>query len=540
MLSKRIDQVLQPIYKKRIPAIALKTVAILISILPPLLTGQILIDDLIYTGGQNALRTIGLIGIILLVYFFLSWAQDYYWHRMEYIGTGLVRSYIFANVIRKNYFFLKGRNIGDLENKIVHDAELYAHARLSSLPMLFLNILHIVVILAMLFYVSISMTLATMCFSAIFYIIYKLINRHLRRTALIEREGYSEVLTTTNEVLSGATTIQLYGGQDFFASRFEQTVDKYEHFLIHLRKWKGLAHSSTGTVVWLLPLVAVFVGLRVYQADIVTIGGITTFYLVLPHLAEPLKALTEFNIDTQNAKVVEARLAELLVDELHNGEDAPCENNLIKIDKIHNLQFSNICYKYGNGTEVLWDVNFAVGPGDALAIIGPSGAGKTTFLRMLKRQVNPSWGKILINGINMDNICEKSYLSRIAVLAQDVFVFNDSITENVKFGKDIPPEIIAEKIKLAALDHLDPDENAKNLSGGEIQRLGLARALACHYDILIMDEPTTELDIDTEAAIIQNLKAIQAQTNCIFIIVTHSEHILKDLCNEYLDLTREL
>ena len=139
MLSKRIDQVLQPIYKQRIPIIALKVAAIFVSVLPPLLTGQILIDDLISTGGENALRNMGIIAAILLLYFFLSWAQDYFWYRMEYIGTGLVRSYIFSNVIRKNYFFLKSHNVGDLESKIVHDAELYAHARLSSVPMLFLN-----------------------------------------------------------------------------------------------------------------------------------------------------------------------------------------------------------------------------------------------------------------------------------------------------------------------------------------------------------------------------------------------------------------
>ncbi|MCL2235122.1 MAG: ABC transporter ATP-binding protein/permease [Defluviitaleaceae bacterium] len=532
-LSKQMEQVLAPIYKQRVPVIFLKGVNILVSLLPPVFTGRLL-DNLNAYDGDQAFFYIGIIAAVLAIYFLLNWAQDYFWYRMEYTGTGLIRSFLFASAIRKDYVSLQKYSVGDMENRIVHDAGVYAHAKISMTPMLVLNIVHILVILGLLFSRDVPMTLATIAFAAVFFLVYKFINKHIRKAALKETEGYSEVLTYASETIAGVDTVQLYGEEEYFAHRFEHTVDKYEHFLIKLRKWKGLALAANNKIMGLLPLAAVFVGLYLYRADIIIvgIGSIVSFYLLLPSLADPIKSLTEFNIDAQNAKAVEGRLVALL------AEETVHDSHLEFIDKIHSLEFSNICYKYEDGTEVLWDVNFEVKPGDALAVTGPSGAGKTTFLRMLKRQLHPSWGQILINGKNYQHVDDKSYIERIAVLTQNVFIFDDTITANIKFGKDISDEEVQKIAELCALGHLDLNDWATKLSGGERQRLGLARALACKYDVLILDEPTTELDLDTENKIIETLKAVQQENRCIFIVITHSENVLKNLCNKSLIMTK--
>lgn len=532
-LSKRIDKALAPIYKQRVSVIALKGIKILVSLIPPILTGR-LVNNLNQYDGELAFFYIGMIASVLVFYFLLDWAQDYFWYKMEFTGTGIICSFLFTNVIRKSFLYHKNHSVGDLESKVVHDAGIYAHAKISMIPMLFLNIIHILVILALLFYHDLPMTFATAAFSAVFYLVYKFINRCIRKAMLKERDGYSEMLTTTHETLAGVNTIQLYGEEEYFANRFAKVVDKYEQSLIKLRKWKGLSLAANNKLVGLLPLAAVFVGLYLYRADIVTvgIGTIVSFYMLLPSLADPIKSLTEFNIDHQNAKAVEGHLEELLVSETQ------ANNKLEQIDKIHSLEFSNICYKYDDGTEVLWDVNFTIKPGDALAVVGPSGAGKTTFLRMLKRQLQPSWGQILINNKNHHLVDEKSYINRIAVLTQDIFVFDDSIIANIKFGKDLSDEEVKHLARICVLDHLDLNDTAIKLSGGERQRLGLARALACQYDVLILDEPTTELDIATEATIIQNLKEVQQENGCIFIVITHSQKVLDNLCNKHLTLSK--
>ena len=535
MLSKKVDQVLKPVYKQRPVVIFLRALNILISIVPPLLTSR-LINIFGYYGGEGAARYIALIALSIIAYFFINWLQDYHWYKMEYIGMGMVRAFIFSNVVHKNYLFLQGTSLGDVENKVIHDAGIYAQARLSHTSSLILNILHITVVAVVLFYMNFVMTLAAMAFFFVFFFAYKLVNKGLRRTSLKEREGYGDMLVSAHEILAGVNTIQLYGKEEFFAHRFEKNVDKYEHFLINLQKWKGLTHAATGSLVWFMPLVAVAIGFWFYHSPMANmdVGDIAAFYFFLPNLTAPIKSLTEFNISVQNSKVVESRLSDLLIDEPTLTE------NLTEINKINKLEFSNICYKYDNKHEVLHNLNFSVSSGDALAVVGPSGTGKTTFLRMLKRQLEPSWGKILINGVSHHDVDEKSYINRIAVLTQEVFVFDDTVQENINFGQDLPVEKVAKMADMAALGYLNLQELAINLSTGEKQRMGLARALACEYDILILDEPTAELDFDTETQIIENLKLIQKETNCILIIITHSDNILQNLCNQKLVLSKPL
>ncbi|MCL2397246.1 MAG: ABC transporter ATP-binding protein/permease [Defluviitaleaceae bacterium] len=534
MLSKKIRRVLRPLNKARYFAASLKGLDILASLLPPYLMG-ILIDDLNQTGGSSAPMLIAAILGILAAYFVLDWMQDYLWNKMIYKGTGMVRSYLFHNVLYKEYRFFADKGIdhtiGDIENKVIHDAAYYAKNRLVMIPMLLLSILHIGVILAFLFAINVPKTLATVAFSAAFYLLYRHINKHLRKNAVAEREGFSELLNTANETLMGINTIQLYTQEEYFANRFEHSVDKYEDFLIRLRKWQALAQSVANNIMVLMPVAAVGLGIFFAAGGYISIGGIVAFYLLLPRLSEPIKNLTDFNMGLQHARAVESRLTDLL--DTTGSNDA----NLEKIDKIRSLEFSNISYGYEDSNEeVLHDISFKLAPGDALAIVGPSGTGKTTFLRMLKRQVSPTTGEILINGKSHHAINTHSYIDRIAVLTQEVFVFDGTIGDNVRFGKDIPDEKIAELMTLCALSGYNLNESAKNLSGGERQRMGLARALACEYDILILDEPTSDLDAATETVIIQNLKALQAKTGAILIIVTHSDNVLKNLCNKNLTL----
>jgi len=533
-LNTKISKVLRPLDGVRHGAAAFRAVNILISLLPPYLIG-LMVDDLNTTGGEGALMLIGLIMGILAVYFFLDWAQSFLWYRMLYIGTGKVRSFLFANVLHKDYRFFADHSIGDIENKVIHDAEYYAKARLAMVPTLWLNILHVGIILAFLTNLQMIMTLVVIGLCGIFFLLYSRINKLLRKTSTQEREGFSDLLNNANETLLGINTIQLYNAEKLFDEYFEHSVDKYEGFLIKLRKWQSLAYSATGSIMDIIPVIAVLVGIGFAAAGHVTIGGIVAFFLFLPRLSAPIKELTSFNTDLQRARAVEARLEELL------AYDPPMdEADLEKIAKIESLEFIDISYAYDHNpeNEVLTDLCFDLAPGDALAVVGPSGTGKTTFLRMLKRQITPTLGKIIINGKNYQEINSESYLRRVSMLTQDVFAFDASIRENIRFGTDISNERVEALAKFCALGDIDLDDNARELSGGEKQRMGLARALACDHDILVLDEPTSDLDPATEAQIVENLRTLQKQKGTMLIVVTHSDYVLKNLCNKVLPLSK--
>jgi len=495
----------------------------------------LLIDDLYpYPGESSAyIYIIGTIVGLLLVCLFLDWLQGYLWADLINRGAGIVRSFFFSNVLHKNYKFFQEHPVGDINNKVINDSYIYVQSKLVMMPTLLLNLLHIIVIFGFLLVLNVYMKLMTIAFSLMFFAAYSQINKHLRKSAVKEREAFSTLISEANETLTGIDTIQLYAAENHSAGYFEKLVDKYEHRLSKLKYWQTLSKAATNTITSIIPVAAIMAGIfyLVGGGDI-TVGNIIAFYYFLPRLKEPIKALTDFNIDIQNAKAVEERLEELLTKEVR--EQAQLE----EIDKIDELEFKNLGFGYPDGETVLSGLNVKLRRGDALAITGPSGAGKSTMMRLLKRQVAPSEGEIAINGKNYVDIDPASYIERIAVLPQDVFIFDSTLHDNISFGRKRPEKRIRDAAKLSAIDHFSMDDNALGLSGGERQRVGLARALASDYDVLILDEPTSNLDNETECVIIENLREVQRETNCIMIVVTHSANILEKLCTKHLELSK--
>lgn len=535
MLSQAVAQALKPLYKMRYLALITSIASILAALVSPWLMSQ-LVDQV--TKGTYTDQIYFLIVTIVVAYlvtFALNYASSYVWTNMENKGAGLVRIYLFENVLHKNYRFFLNHQVGDINNKVLNDSEIYAKFRISAMPRFVLNVLQIVIICGVLFTIDLYMTGATVLFSLVFFGMHRVLNKRLRHSVRTERERFSELNNLTNEALQGITTIQLYGVETFFAHRFEHTVDDYEAVLLRYKMLENLLKTSTYTLVGIMSIFAIFSGIFFSGMINVTVSGIVAFYLFLPHLSEPIKALAQYSISSQNARAVKKRLEELLATEIRE------EQGLEIIEHIEQLELRDLGFAYENPgyhnqEQVLHDVNITLNRGDAVAVIGRSGTGKSTLLRLLKKQVDPTHGQILINGKATTDIDRGSYLKRISVLLQEPFMFDGNLAENIAFGQNYPEKVIRDAAELSCMSHFSMDESAIGLSGGERQRVGLARALACEFDVLILDEPTSELDKNTENRVIENLKQLQQERQFIMIVVTHSENVLTKLCNKQLHL----
>ena len=526
MLLVKVNECLKPLIKFRMVIIFVSAITIVFSLFPPLLI-RTLIDSL---EESNIHFLVVTILAALLVYFSLDFFTKYLWDILLARGKGAVRGFLFENILHKEYDYFITHSIGDINNKLLNDSEIYTKHRLMLVPTLILNIVHIGVVTVFLAFINIYMTVGALIFSFTFYGIYKIVNKYLRTTTIKERESYSDMLGAANETLMGINTIQLYSVENYFAKYFEKIVDKYETRLIKFKMYKGLAKSATVAIISLLPIASVISAIILMPIVNISVGDILAFYTLLPSLNEPLKNLTTFNIESQNSLAIEKRLEELL-------ENPKSTNNSLKeIKKIENIQFENLGFDHEKGKKSFRNLNTKLNIGDALAITGPSGTGKTTMLRMLKRRKNPTEGKILLNGIDALEISVESYVERIAVVTQDIFIFDGTIAENISLGHKYSEKKIRDSATTACLEHLSLDYNATTLSGGEKQRVAIARALACDFDVLILDEPTSELDLETEIKIIENLKKFQEENDCILIVVTHSENVIQNLCTKVLKL----
>ena len=532
-MINEISKNLKPLNKRRNTVIAISAVNIIAGLLPPYLIGK-LIDDLYpdFAGATAYIYIIiSIIGLLFLT-FALSWLQGFLSADLTNRGAGIVRVSLFKHVLHQDYRFFQTHPVGDINNKVLNDTASYVKTKLMMIPMLVLNILHIFVLFFFLFRLNIKMTILVIMFTLIFIIVSRGINKKLRYYKTKEREEFSDLMTETDATLIGVDTIQLYAGEDFAVEYFEKLVDIYEEDLTHLQFWQTLSKAATNSISSLVPVATVVAGvLYLALGGNISIGNIIAFYYFLPRLKEPFKAISDFNLDVQNAKVLESRLADLLVRDVDEKEK-------MLVNKIDEFEFIDVNFSHEDDHVVLKDVNVKLYRGDALAVVGPSGAGKSTLLRLLKRQLTPTSGVIAVNGVDYSQIEPSSYISRIAVLPQNVFIFDDSIFDNISFGKDYTREHVENVARLSGLDYYSLDENAQVLSGGERQRIGLARALACEFDVLILDEPTSELDHETECVIIENLKRVQKETNCIMIVVTHSQNMLDKLCTKELTLPK--
>ena len=533
MISE-ISKSLQPLRGRRNAVIFMSGLYMLVGLLPPYLIG-LLIDDLYpdFDDASSYLLIIGIIIALLIIYFFLDWFQSYLREDLINRGAGIARSSFFWNVLHKDYQFFLDHPVGDINNKVINDSSTYVKTKLMMMPTLLLNVLYLIVLFGFLFHLNAYMMLLVMLFSLLFLVVYSVINKRLRYYSAKEREGFSELMSEANMTLIGVDTIQLYAGEDFAVEYFAKLVDVYEEDVTTLKFWQTLSKSMTNTVTNIVPVATIIAGIfYLALGGDVTVGSILAFYYFLPRLKDPIKAIADFNIDMQNAKAIEERLEKLLITK--NDESVELDH----VDKIDELEFKSLGYSYSDGYKVLNDLNLNLERGDTLVVTGPSGAGKTTLLRLLKRQIIPTEGMIIVNGKDYTEIDESSYISRIAILPQNVFIFDDTIAGNISFGKDYSEKHVRDVAKLSAIDHFSMDENALGLSGGERKRIGLARALACEYDVLILDEPTSDLDHETECLIIENLKKVQQANNCIMIVVTHSANILEKLCTQELILTK--
>ncbi len=413
---------------------------------------------------------------------------------------------------RKNY-------TGDMMSRITEDI---SNVRMYIGPsiMYYANMLFsFVMILTQMFMVNSYLTMWVLIpLPFLSYSIYKVSDKINRGSKRIQ-EQLSVITTKAQETFAGIRIIKSFGVEENFAQDFQDAGLEYRKRALDLAKINALFFPLMALLMGLSTIIVFYVGGREVQNGRFTAGNVAEFIIYLNMLIWPVASLGWTTALVQKAAASQKRINDFLSEEEYTSSG----NRKFEFNSV--FKFNQISHQYPGKTHLALDnITFDLNKGDFLGVVGKTGSGKSTLLQIITRQLVPEKGQLMIDGTPLENFDLVDYRNHIAYVPQDVFLFSETIRENILFGlvdDKTSPEKIEEKLsKAIQLAHLTEDleqlpngietiigERGVSLSGGQKQRLSLARALMRDAEILILDDCLSAVDARTEKVIIEHLRS---------------------------------
>jgi ATP-binding cassette subfamily B multidrug efflux pump len=438
-----------------------------------------------------------------------------------------LKNEIYQQYQKLSYTFFKKNNTGDLMNRISEDVtKVRMYLGPGIMYTINLAVLSILVVSVM---ISINgwLTLVVLApLPLMSYIIYKVASKINKISTTVQKEQ-SFMSTLVQETFSGIRVVKAYDRAKEVEDKFNLSANAYKNENMKLVFVNALFMPTIFILVGLSTVLCIYLGGIFKINGEMTVGEIIKFIFFVNMLTWPFASVGWVTSLLQRAAASQERINEFLKEEpeIVNRSQEP-----LVFEK--EIEFRNVSYTYQNsGIQAIVDLSFIIKKGESLGIIGRTGCGKSTIIQLLTRQIEPQSGMILIDGKNINDCNLDELRSRTSVVPQDVFLFSDTIKNNIAFGLnhgDASKEMLIEVTKQAHVYHNIVEfksgfetllgERGVNLSGGQKQRISIARALIRKPEILILDDCLSAVDTETEEIILRNFKNMNDVTS---MIVSH-------------------
>jgi ATP-binding cassette, subfamily B, bacterial MsbA len=477
------------------------TEPVLPALLKPLLDGSFVQRDL----SQLHLIPVAIVGLFLLRGVF-SYIGDY---AMSWVSNKVVldmRNQMFARLLALPTRYYDDQSSGALLSKVAYDVIGVTGAATGVITVLVRDTITVLGLLGWLLWLNWKLTLVTLIITPGIALVVKLFSTRMRRMSRESLKAMGDVTHVLEESIECQKVVKIFGGQEYEARRFHGASQKQRGYTMR----QTMAAAGTVPIVQLFAAVAlaIIITLAVQQSatNQLSVGGFVSFITAMLMLLAPLKRLTEVNAPLQRGLASAESVFHLL------DEQAEDDTGRRVLERARGrVEFEQVSFSYpGSGREALEGVSIRIEPGETVALVGPSGGGKTTFVNLIPRFYDRGSGRIAIDGVDTRDLTLASLRANIALVSQDVTLFNDTVGANIAYGRmgGAPRAAVEAAARAAhALDfiHEMPQgfdtligENGVRLSGGQRQRLAIARALLKDAPILLLDEATSALDSESE------------------------------------------
>lgn len=501
---------------KMITALVLSVFAAISGLLGPLIT-QYALDNTIpqKNMGQLVLLTLAFVGTIAVSITFSTIRSRI----MTVVGQDIIfdiRTDLFKHLQELPFEYYDNRPHGKILIRVVNYVNSVSDMLSNGIINVILECLNMLFIMIFMFFVNVKMSLVVLSGLPIFAVIMMMIKKRQRKAWQDVSNKSSNLNAYLQENITGARVTQIFTREEENAQIFDRLSEKYRKSWINAVKYSNLVWPATDNVSTLVRAAIFVVGLLVLTPAAVSLGTIVAMTSYASSFWQPIMNLSNiFNNFINNIAYLE-RIFETL-DEPATIADKPNAQDIGDITG--EVKFDDVTFSYEQGKTVLEHISFDVKPGESVALVGPTGAGKSTVVSLLSRFYDLDSGKITIDGKDISQATLHSLRSQMGIMLQDSFIFSGTIYDNIRYGRlDATEEEIREAAKIVCADEFinemkdgymtEVNERGSKLSGGQKQLISFARTLLSDPKILVLDEATSSIDARTEKLLQQGLQRL--------------------------------